>query len=138
MKKSVALWVVVAVLMAPAAGLAKDKAKKHAASMEMAGEEQVKSGMMRGMMTMWWNMGAMSHQMGQMLAETGEILGKGDLSPEAQKKLGNLTQEMGRMVSRMFGPVPPGQQQHYLEQLNKLKDRLESLETSVQSSATSR
>jgi flagellar motor protein MotB len=138
MKRLAASLLVAACLLAPAAGLAQERDKKPPPPPPpgMAGMMPAKPDMMLEMMTMWWNMGAMSQQMSQMLEETGEILSKGNLTAEAQKQLAPVTQKMGELVSQMFGPLPPLKQQEFLENLRKLKGQLEAVETSVPSKAS--
>jgi hypothetical protein len=116
-------------------GFAQEKGKKAAMPAEKPAMMHEMMGMMQQappmmpMMKMWWNLGTMSHMLGQLLEETGEILGAGNLSSEAQKKLADLTKRTGQMASQMFAPMAPEKQQQYLEELGKIKEQLEALES---------
>jgi hypothetical protein len=122
MKKVIAALVVVAWLMAPAAGFAQDKEKKGSS------EEKPEKMMMMG-----WNMGAVSQGMSQMLEKAGELLDKGNLSPDTQKKMGDVIKEMGKMVIQVFRPQELSRQKDYVDNLKKLQDKLKDIETSAQS-----
>jgi hypothetical protein len=135
MKKVFMALVLSASLVSAIPGLAQEKGKKPARPPEKAEMmQEMKPGMMQpphgtmSGMQMWWNLGVMSQRLGQLLEETGEILRAGDLSPEAQKRLGDLTGQMGQMASQMFAPQGPEKQQQYMSQLQKLKENLEALE----------
>jgi len=151
MKRFLALLLVI-VLLVPAAALAAkekpEKAEKPAAPAAGPGGPGMPcpmcgAGPARGMMGMhtglmgvgagmgaerWWHIGANAMWVCEILKEAKAILGRGNLTPDGQKQMGQVMSQLCGMIPLIFYPVAVEKPEEMMKKLKELEDVLEKLE----------
>lgn len=138
----------VAALLVPAAALAgKEKAEKPAAPAPATGAPGMPCPMCplgpgQGMMGMhkgmgmgagmgaerWWRIGAMSMWVCEILKEANGILAKGNLTPDAQKQLGQALSQLCSLIPVIFYPQEMEKPEEMMQKLRDLEGLLEKIE----------
>ena len=90
------------------------------------GQHMMGPGMMGPGMTD--NMGMMAHMMDQM----HQMLGQGQMSPEAQQQMLETMRRMGQIMQEMQTPQGQSRQDQYRKELQGMQQRLETLQRQSQ------
>ncbi len=139
--KRLLIFALAVILLAPAAApAAKEKAEKPAApaaaapaasgpnspgSCPLMGPGQGGGGMDAAR---WWRIGAMSTELCEILKKANGILIRDNLSPDAQKQVGLVLEQLGVLVPVIFYPQEVQKPEEMMKQLKELEAVLEKLE----------